>query len=139
MLIQARTARWIKRLRLVAYGGIGLAVVYFVLRFDIVRIPEDSLSPLIGYEPGERLVVDRWVGTLAEGDVVLFEGNPSEILLGRVGRPPSSAPAATWEAIEGGALWIEGDRSQGPVRDSHVLGPIPPERVRGRVGFTFGG
>lgn len=128
--------RAVRRARLTIYIGLGLLVLYGVWRFDVVRLPEEGISPVDEFSPGDRLILDRHFGSVDMGDVVLFRGEGEEILLGRVAPPPPSASAEMWEAIEGGAVWILGDRRDVPVRDSRILGPIEPERILARVSFA---
>ncbi len=130
-------AKLLRRIRVGFYVILLLGGGYLWLRFEMVPIPEDAYSPLVEFDPGARLVVDTHFGELQVGDVVLFEGDPGEILFGRIEEPPPSAPREIWDAVEGGELWIEGDRPDVPVRDSRILGTIPRERVTGRVAFAL--
>jgi hypothetical protein len=127
----------LRRLRIVVYSVVALMAIYLVLRFDVVRLPSEGVSPLREFPPGARLLLDRYFTPLAVGDAVLFEGGPDELLLGRVAVPPPSAPEDYWQALAAGALWIRTDRLDIPVQDSLTLGPIEPERIRARVSFAF--
>ena len=127
----------LRRTRVAFYVVLLLGAGYLWWRFEMVPIPEDAYSPLVEFDPGARLVVDRCFDDLREGDIVLFEGEPGEILFGRIERPPPSASREIWEAWESGELWIVGDRPDVPVRDSRILGTIPRESVTGRVAFAL--
>ena len=121
------------RMRLVIYVGLFGFVGFGVWRYDIVRLPKEGCSPLAAFEPGDRLVIDLHPSAVNEGDAVLFQNPAGELLLGRVGSPPRSAPPETWAAIRAGKLWIVGERADCPQADSRRHGPIDPEQLAGRV------
>ena len=127
--------RHLKRMRIGIYAALALLVLFAVLRYDIVNMSKEGSSPLLEFEPGTRLFVDRWFGALGPGDVVLFEGPGEVVLLGRVEEPPATASEEVWKACAEGSLWIVGDRPGHPLRDSRVLGPIPRGAVTGRISF----
>lgn len=123
----------LKRTRIALYVVVLAAVVLGVLRYDLVSLPTQGCSPLRHFEPGDRLVVDRWVGDLDADDVVLFEEPSGELYLARVGTIPASAPAGMHAAVAGGNLWLVTDVPDCPSRDSRALGPVDPAWVRGRI------
>lgn len=124
--------RRLHRLRLAIYAVLLAAIGYALWRFEVVTLPAEGCSPLVGFEPGDRLLVDR-SGGVGLGTAVLYEGPGGELLLGRVVQPPGSAPAAVWSAFEAGELWIVSERDDCPGRDSHLLGTQPRSAVRGTV------
>ena len=129
----AQIVRLFSRIRIGIYVLLAVLVAVFVFRYDLVLLPAQGCSPLVGFEPGERLVVERrLLGTPAEGEVLLFRDG-GELLLGRVAAPPASAPLDVWAAVEEGALWLVTERPECPGRDSRVLGPIPRAAWWGRV------
>jgi len=121
------------RVRLVIYGVLALGVGYGLWRFDVGSLPDVGCSPLYDIQPGDRLLIDRFPGTLREGDAVMFRDPAGELFLGRVGTPPPSAPPEVWAACTAGALWIVKDQRDCPGADSPVLGPIARDDVAGRV------
>ncbi len=129
LLRRARVATWCLVL------GISF---YAVWRFELVRLPEGSCSPLLAVSAGERLWIDLHPDEVRPGDVVLF-GDPAgeSLLLGRVEIPPASLPAEALDALARGALWIVGDHPSCPARDSRLLGPIPRDGVAGRLLFAW--
>jgi hypothetical protein len=129
--------RLLQRVRLtVRFVAIGV-VVFFVWRYDLVRLPSEGCSPLVAYAPGDRLVVDRHPGAPGTADAVLFRGPEDELLLGLVTAPPESAPEDVWRACAAGALWIVAEREDCPSADSRRLGPIARERIEGRIAFAL--
>ena len=130
---QEQVARVFSRLRIGLYAVLAVVVGVFVVRYDLVLLPAEGCSPLVGFEPGERLVVERrFLGQPDEGQVFLFRDG-DELLLGRVAAPPASAPEEVWKAVAEGSLWLVTERPECPGRDSRVLGPIPREAWWGRV------
>lgn len=127
----------LRRVRLAVRVVLIGAVVFFVWRYDLVRLPAEGCSPLFAFAPGDRLVVDRHPGTPAREDAVLFRGPDGELLLGVVGAPPESAPEHVWRACAAGALWIVAEREGCPSPDSRRLGPIARERIEGRIAFAL--
>ena len=123
----------IARARIGIYVVVVLVVVLFVLRYDLLTLPREGCSPLADYAPGDRLVIDRWIGTPMEGDAVLFGRADGELLLGRVGTIPPSAPSGMHAAIAAGDLWLVTEVPACPGRDSRILGPIPVDEVVGVI------
>jgi hypothetical protein len=121
------------RVRIVIYSVLALGVAYGLWRFDVGSLPTEGCSPLYDIQPGDRLLIDRRPGTLREGDAVMFRDPAGELLLGRVGTPPASAPREIWEACAAGALWIVKEQRDCPGGESAVLGPIARDAVAGRV------
>ncbi len=126
-------ARFLRALRRACLALAVLLAGYLVLRFDVVELPEGARSPLYGIHPGDRLLVDRYRRLPATGEAVLYRGERGELLLGRATAPPQDLPAPAAQAIGAGALWILSECADVPAPDSRELGPIPPERVVGRV------
>ena len=127
--VSAVLARARMALYVVLFGMVG----WGVWRYDVIRLPEAGCSPLTDFQPGARLVIDQHPGDIAQGDAVLFENPAGELLLGRIGQPPPSAPQAYWDAVEDGALWIVGENPDCPQADSRRHGPLARERVRGVI------
>ena len=113
----------------VSVGGL----LWLVWRFDLVSLPAAGNSPLVEIPPGARLLVDRHPRPFEVGDVLFFRGTDGALLMGRVVEPPPGLTAEAELALEAGAWWIEGDTPSLPLVDSRLLGPIPPERIEGRM------
>lgn len=125
--------RWLRRTRIALYLVVAGIVLLGVLRFDLVTLPAEGCSPLRTFEPGDRLVIDRWFGELAPDDAVLFQEPDGELYLARVGTLPPSAPDGMHANVAVGALWLVTDVADCPSRDSRVLGPVDPAWVTGRI------
>ncbi|QDU67570.1 hypothetical protein [Engelhardtia mirabilis] len=119
---------------IVAAAGLG----YLFWRADMLTLPEQGCSPLHGFAPGDRVIVDRRPKELGPGAAVLFEGRAGELLLGRVVDAPRDLDPAARALIERGALWIETERDDCPGNDSDDLGPIATERVVARLIMAVG-
>ncbi len=133
MMDPQRFGRRLARLRIVVYVGLVALVAFGLWRYDLVRVPPDGCSPVEGFEPGDRLLVDLHPAGIEVGDAVLYRSPAGELLLGRVTRPPASAPEDVWAACRAGALWIVGERPDCPQADSRRHGPIDTLAVTGRV------
>jgi len=102
----------------------------------------DSMAPAL--QPGDRVLVDLWTyrqRSPLPGEIVLFRGPlPEEtVLIKRAADfppgPPPGVRAALWPGRGGsssGAVWVRGDNAERSA-DSRVFGPVPLERMRGRV------
>jgi len=108
------------------------------VRFEAIRLSEDGCSPVRALSPGDHVVYDKRPGRLSMGDVLLFRGPGDELLLGIGREVPASASSEVHAEVEAGMLWIEGDATGCPSLDSRSLGPIDPERVVGRVVYSYG-
>ena len=106
---------------------------YLFWRADVLELPSEGCSPLNGFAPGARVLVDRSPGHLRPGDPVLFRGRPGELLLGRVVDPPAEVGVEQRDALDAGDLWIVAEREDCPGRDSRELGPIAPDDVVARL------
>lgn len=124
-------------------GGFALATRYVAIPWVIVG---SSMEPAL--LDGDRVLVDVW--TLRQraprpGEIVLFEGlRPGEApLVKRVAEPPAALPgtvgghsvAGRREAPER-SVWVLGDQRQ-RSRDSREFGPVPLERIVGRVVLRY--
>ncbi|MEM7309745.1 MAG: hypothetical protein AAF682_23925 [Planctomycetota bacterium] len=123
----------LRRARIGLYVVAAAAVLYLSLRFDVTGLPTEGCTPVRDIPPGSRLVVDLHASTLFEGDAVLFRAADDELLLGLVGVLPPTAPETFAERVGAGELWIVADNESCPARDSRALGPIPRDRVVGKV------
>ena len=115
-------------LRLVSLGGALLGLAWIYGRFDLVALPSEGCTPLFDLEPGDRVLVDRRPPNLATGHSVLFSDDRDRLLLGRI----SGAVA-----VAAGELWILTEDPLCPGDDSRQLGPVPVDRVRGRILFPL--
>lgn len=114
--------------RVISVGGALLGLAWIYGRFDLLTLPSEGCTPLYDLEPGDRVLVDRRPAQLAVGHGVLFSSGDGRLLLGRV------SDAA---AVAAGEYWIETDDPACPGDDSRALGPIPRDRVRGRILFPL--
>lgn len=115
-------------LRLGSLGGALLGLAWIYGRFDLVTLPSEGCTPLFDLEPGDRVLVDRCPPNLATGHGVLFSDGGGRLLLGRISRAA---------AVAAGELWILTDDPSCPGDDSRQLGPVPVDRVRGRILFPL--
>ena len=131
----------VRRARWVLWIGALLVVFYLMMRFESVRLPEGSCSPLRSLPAGSRLWIDRWPPAVGETDVVLFRDpgpdGDGALLLGRVESAPDSLDADSLRELESGALWIVGDNSDCPLRDSRLFGPVERDAVEGKLILSF--
>ena len=137
-MIDARKVRsHVRVVRVAAYVALALVLGYGAWRSDVASLPSEGCSPLLLFEPGNSLVLDRRPGEIAEGRAVLYRSPFGELLLGRIETPPPSVPAEVWDACEAGALWIVGDRAGCPGEDSRIFGPVQPDAVEAVVAFAL--
>jgi len=123
----------LRRVRIAIYVLLIVVLGYYKWRYDLIRLPEGGQSPLAAYAPGSRLIVDVQETEFEVGDAVLYRLEGGYWLMGRVGRPPASAPQQIWDALEAGGLWVQKELPDCPGADSLILGPLAPEQVVGRV------
>ena len=121
------------RARVALYALLVVVVGYHLWRYDVARIPAEAVSPLEGFAPGARLIVDKHPGTVRVGDAVIYEGPDGELLLGRIEEPPPSAPEEMLARCRAGAHWIVKERPDARGADSTTLGPIDAAAIQGRI------
>ena len=126
---------WLRRAVLVL-AALGLS--YLVWRADILNLPQAGCSPLHGFAPGDRVLVDLQPGGVELGAAVMFEGRDGELLLGRVSEAPLELDPDLRAQLDAGALWILTERDDCPGQDSDDLGPIAAERVVARLIMVIG-
>lgn len=119
---QARALFWLRR-GLLLYVACGL--LYLGWRFELQQLPRGGVSPLLDYRPGANLLVDRRKLAAQAGEALLFRDESGRLLLGRLAQKPID------ESRPG--LWVLADDPLAQLPDSRSLGPIPAERVVGRV------
>ena len=110
---------------LIAAGG----ALYLGTRFGLRTLPDDFVSPLVGFGAGENLLIDGRPRPLEVGDVVLLRVEESAPLLARVTNVRDSD----------GALWCEADNEHARGVRSEEHGWISGGVVAGRVLFGWGG
>lgn len=115
---------------LVAFG----ALWHLSQRFELVKLPEDSCSPLTSFEPGISLLVDRQPEALYLDDAVLFELPGGALGLGRITTPPGSPPGTL--STQAG-YWILGNAPDCDAPDSQEHGAIAREAIVARVLFPL--
>jgi hypothetical protein len=115
---------------LVAFGGLW----HLTQRFELIKLPEDACSPLVSFDPGVSLLVDRTPEQLYLDDAVLFELPDGALGLGRIQVPPGS-PAGTLRTDVG--YWIRGDAPDCDTPDSQEYGAIEPSAIVARVLFPI--
>ena len=126
--------------RVVFWARIGVVLVAFLgfwylsQRFEMVKLPEDACSPLVSFEAGVSLLVDRRPEKLYLDDAVLFELPDGALGLGRICVPPGMPPGTL--RTEAG-YWILGDAPDCDTPDSQEYGAIAPEAVAARVLFPL--
>jgi hypothetical protein len=86
------------------------------LRVDVLTLPDQGCVPLYGFDPGDRVLLDRQPARIGVGDAVLFRGPGGELWLGRVSEPPQVLPEKS--------LWVLAERERCPGADSLSLGPL---------------
>lgn len=129
--------RLLRRWRLWLYAPVILAVVYLVVRFDTISLPEEGCSPVRAIAPGARILLDLRPAEVGLGDAVLFRSADTALLLGVVAELPQSAPQGYHQRVQAGELWIVADNPSCPARDSRALGPVSRADLAGRVVLTF--
>jgi hypothetical protein len=121
------------RVRIALYVAMLAVLAYFFLRFEVVTLPAEGCSPLLGIAPGQKLVVERRPGGVVPGDAVLFRSPQGELLLGRVATPPESAGSEALAACAADALWLVSEDAECSTADSSRFGPIARSAVEGRI------
>jgi hypothetical protein len=121
------------RVRIALYAAILALLGFLLLRYDLLRLPEQGCSPLSGIAPGARLVVERHPRKVAPGDALLYRSPAGELLLGRVVEPPASVSAEAHAACAAGSLWLVSEDRACSTKDSGEFGPIAPSAVEGRI------
>jgi nickel-type superoxide dismutase maturation protease len=107
---------------------LALLAVMILLASWRLAVPWTVLGPSMmpTLRSGDRVIVDRWTYRLRSprpGEVALVEGPDGRPVVKRVDRGPL-APAT--------GVWLLGDNA-GSSLDSRSFGPVPRERVLGRV------
>lgn len=125
-----RVLGWVRRG--VLFAALAL-VLYGWRRFDVVVLPEGALSPLHGIHAGDRLLVDRHARPATGEADWLFRSAEGALLLGRAKAAPPG------HALGADELWIEFERSVPGLADSRSLGPVPAQRLVGRVVLVLPG
>jgi len=124
-------------------GGTFLAARFLALPWVVLG---DSMEPALSR--GDRVLVDLWTyrqRAPLPGEIVLLEGPlPGEpVLIKRVATLPRAERPGIRErfwpdrgAASTGAAWVRGDNEARSV-DSRAFGPVPLDRIRGRVVFRY--
>jgi signal peptidase I len=125
-------------------AGILLATRFLAVPWVVLG---DSMEPSLSR--GDRVIVDVWTyrhRAPRPGEIALFRGPlPDEpILIKRVvTNPPGEAPAPRpelWpeqgDPFSHRVVWVRGDNEPKSV-DSRLFGPVPADRLRGRVVFRY--
>jgi len=131
-------------LRHVRMGVLVVAVIGFAhlyQRFKLIAVPVESCSPILGVEPGTKLLVDTEPTDehLFLGDLVLY-ALPADAdgvvrySYGRIAVPPGSPPGT--RRLDDG-FWLLGDNPSCPYPDSRSEGLFPIEAVAARVLFPL--
>jgi len=117
----------IKRARLATILVAAGCAIYIGSRFDMVTLPVEGCSPVSAFQPGARLLVDRWAPGLASGDVVFVGEAGGNVHLGLLG---DSGEAQSW--------FLLGDADGCPSRFPKGEQPVRAEAVLGRVILNLG-
>jgi len=130
--------RWLPMARRVVLFAAFAGLVYIAWRVDVFELPGEGCSPLHGYAPGDRVLIERRPSTLGLGDAVVFGDLDGALLLGRVVEAPLDLAPKPRARLDAGAHWIVVERRDCPGRDSSTLGPIEPEQIVARLIMTLG-
>lgn len=98
-----------------------LGTAYLFWRYQLLRLPDGSCSPLLRYSAGAQLIVDQRPGEYAVGDAVFFEGPDERVYLGAI------------ERLEPSGVRIGTDNEACPGQGSDEFGVLPRSALRGRV------
>ncbi len=127
------------RLAVLVVAAMGFAHLY--QRYKLVSVPSESCSPILGVEPGTKLLVDTapTEENLFLNDLVLYAlpsspGDPIHYSYGRITTPPGSPPGTL--RTEAG-FWLLGDNPDCPYPDSRSEGTFPLESITARVLFPL--
>ena len=116
---------------------LGLLLASLLLAFEFLARPWIVVGPSMvpALQPGDRVLVDVWTYRYRlprPGEIVLFRTGPgTSAVVKRVSR---IVPAA---AGRGATLWMLGDNPRDSL-DSRQLGPVPSDRIIGRVALRIG-
>jgi signal peptidase I len=111
----------------------GIAAAYGFLRWRPFRLEVAGSSMRPALEPGDWVIAIAVVpGRVRRGDVVVVEHpeRPGFEIVKRVVHVPGDVTPGGLELVE--EVWVEGDEPEGST-DSRRFGPVPIDRVRGRV------
>ena len=121
---QRKAQKLIRRYTLLA-AAVGL--VYLATRFSFTQLAPERCSPLTGFAPGDRLVIDGRPRAVSEGDAVLVMTQGGTRHLCRIERVRE----------EDGHLWCSYDNGDCPGFSSETAGWVDPRAVTGRVLLTW--
>lgn len=134
--------------RFAALLGLLAMAIFLATRFLALPwvVLGGSMEPTLS--PGDRVIVDVWSyrqRAPRPGEIALFRGPlPGEpVLIKRVAPLPRGERPAVRDPFwpgggvgSGGGVWVRGDNESHSV-DSRSFGPVPPDRIRGRVVFRY--
>lgn len=123
------------RLAAACAACVGLALAGAVVLFQYLVVPwavvGESMEPVLRH--GDRVLVDVWSYASRPprfGEVVLLRMPGGLPLVKRVVEPSAE------EDVSGESLWVLGD-NPAASRDSRDFGPVPLDRLRGRVVWRY--
>jgi nickel-type superoxide dismutase maturation protease len=113
----------------------GIAAAYGFLRWRPFRIEVEGPSMQPTLEPGDWAIASV-PARVRRGDIVVVEHpeRPGFEIVKRVVRVPGDVAPGGLEL--GDEVWIEGDEPLSST-DSRQFGPVPIDRVRGRVRLVW--
>jgi signal peptidase I len=134
--------------RFAALLGLLAATIFLATRFLVLpwAVLGGSMEPTLS--PGDRVLVDVWSyrqRAPRPGEIALFRGPlPGERVLIKRAAP---LPRGKWPVVRGSlwpgggaasgeVVWVRGDNESHSV-DSRSFGPVPRDRIRGRVVFRY--
>jgi len=119
--------------------ALALAALFPATRFVAVGgvVAGGSMEPTLS--PGDRVLVDLWTYRHRPpriGEVALLVGPGDELLVKRIARTPGETAALGASVRGDGRVWVVGDNPE-MSEDSRNFGPVPRERIRGRVVWRY--
>ena len=131
-----RRKRLLRSLRLVVLVVAAVGFGYLYQRYELLGTSAQACSPVLGIEPGTKLLIDRRPVDehLYLGDLVVYRLATGEVTYGRITSPPG-APVGTRRTDAG--FWILGDNPDCPLPDSRSEGILPLDAIEARVLFPL--
>ena len=117
----------IRRARVVTIVAASACALYLGSRFDLITLPMEGCSPVSAFEPGSKLMVDRWAPGLSSGDKVFVGEANGAVHLAVIA---DSGKAGSWIVVS--------DNDSCPSQFPPDEQPVSADQVLGRVILNFG-
>jgi len=110
-----------RRLRRATWILSAACVLYLFVRYDLLRLPQGSCSPLLRFGADQTLLIDRRPSGFAVGDAALYRGPDQLQHIGLIERRTD------------GGFWMITDNAACGSQSSEDFGPIAREACVARI------